>query len=101
MEFKWMGGTGFTATEVEELSKCLENLINVPEGGIPLARGMGMSWANLSRIPADMENEYATELIEKVEEFEPRVSVSEVTFSFEAETVVANITFERREEELW
>ena len=33
--------------------------------------------------------------------FEPRVSVSEVTFSFEAETVVANITFERREEELW
>lgn len=101
MEWNWVNRDDFTSDEIPEISKCLENLLNIPEGSIPLARKMGVSWANLSRIPADMENEYATELIEKVEEFEPRVSVSEVTFSFEAETVVANITFERREEELW
>ena len=101
MEFKLVSGEDFSSAEMQELAKCLENLLNIPEGSIPLARKMGMSWANLSRIPADMENEYATELIEKIEEFEPRVSVSEVTFSYEAETAVAKIVFERREEVLW
>ena len=101
MDFKLVNSGNFTSAEIQELSNCLKNILNIPEGSIPLARKLGMSWANLSQIPADMENEYATELIEKVEEFEPRVSVSEVSFSYKAEMVIVNIVLERREEVLW
>lgn len=85
MEFHFLYQDGFTPTEMEEIAKNMQNLSCIPEGSIPLSRRLGLTWNNLSQIPPDMENDYATEMIEKTEEFEPRVSVSEVAFRYDAE----------------
>lgn len=75
--------------ELNDAIKCLRNILDIPEGSIPLSRGLGLKWANLSSVPEDLENDYATDVIEKVEEWEPRLSVSEVTFEYEDEGEVS------------
>lgn len=67
--------------EMTDAIRCLENILSIPEGSIPLNRGVGLSWASLSSVPEDIENDYATELMEKVEEYEPRVRVTDVQFT--------------------
>lgn len=67
--------------EMTDAIRCLENILSIPEGSIPLNRGIGLSWASLSSVPEDIENDYATELMEKVEEYEPRVRVTDVQFT--------------------
>lgn len=85
MEFNFVYKNGFTPTEMEDISKCLENIFSIPAGSIPLSRRLGLEWVNLSQNPENMENDYAVEIVEKVEEFEPRVSVSDVAFSHDAD----------------
>lgn len=86
--------------EIHDICRCLNNILSIPAGTIPLARDLGISWTNLSRIPADMENDVATEIIEKMERYEPRVMVNEVNFEYDDEgNVIANITIERGEED--
>lgn len=83
-------------SEIQDICKCLTNILSIPTGTIPLARGLGISWANLSKMPADIENDVATEIIEKVEQYEPRVAVSEVVFDYDDKgNVIANIIIER------
>lgn len=84
--------TSSEISNIEEISRCINNIINIPAGSIPLSRGLGINWSNLSKIPPDMENDVATEIVEKVEAYEPRVSVSEVTFTYDNDGVAtANI----------
>lgn len=84
--------TSSEISDIDEISKCINNIISIPAGSIPLSRGMGISWTNLSKIPPDMENDIATEIVEKVEAYEPRVSVSEVTFTYDNDGMaIANI----------
>lgn len=85
--------------ELKDICRCLENLLNIPSNSIPLARGMGISWSNLSQIPPNLENDIATEIIEKVEEYEPRIAVSEVTFTYDSAGMAAiNIVLEEGED---
>lgn len=80
----------------EDIGRCLENILNIPEGSIPLSRGMGLRWTGLSKIPAEMENDIATDIVEKVEQYEPRVSVKEVEFSYPDDgEVLINIHIEK------
>lgn len=79
MQFSFM--TDDKSEEMADAIKCLENILSIPEGAIPLNRGIGLSWASLSSVPEDIENDYATELMEKVEEYEPRVRVTDVQFT--------------------
>lgn len=79
MQFSFM--TDDKSEEMADAIKCLENILSIPEGSIPLNRGIGLSWASLSSVPEDIENDYATELMEKVEEYEPRVRVTDVQFT--------------------
>lgn len=79
MQFSF--ATGDKSEEMTDAIKCLENILSIPEGSIPLNRGIGLSWASLSSVPEDIENDYATELMEKVEEYEPRVRVTDVQFT--------------------
>lgn len=85
MKFDFAYTGQFTLSELEDIGRCIKNLTNIPAGSIPLARGMGISWAGLSQIPEDLENDYATELIEKIEQYEPRVTVREVSFSYDSQ----------------
>ncbi len=68
-----------------DIVRCLTNIMNIPRGSIPLGRGIGLAWANLSQIPPDAENDIATDIIENIEQYEPRVSVSEVTFEYDSD----------------
>lgn len=84
---------------MQDIIRCLTNLLSIPSGSIPLARRLGLDWANLSKIPQDMENDIATDIVGKVDEFEPRVSVSEVTFSYDEDGMAtANILLEEGDE---
>lgn len=89
----------FTPSEnlqITNIGKCLENILNIPEGSIPLSRGMGLRWTGLSKIPPDMENDVATDIVEKLERYEPRISVKEVTFSYQKDgEVTVNIRIEK------
>ena len=93
MEFKLLSSDNI---KKKNISKCLENILNIPEGSIPLSRGMGLKWNVLSKIPPDMENDIATDIVEKLERYEPRVSVKEVTFSYQEDgEVLINIHIEK------
>jgi len=98
MEFK-ISTTG-TVNEIEDIKKCLNNIMSIPEGSIPLSRGLGVSWSNLDNISEDLENEIVTELAEKIAEYEPRVSLSEVTFDYDTNgKATLNIFLEGGEED--
>lgn len=83
-------------SEIEDIAKCITNILSIPSGSLPLARKLGLSWTNLSKIPPDLENDIATEIIGKLAEFEPRVAVNEVTFHYVEESgVIVNIRVEK------
>lgn len=74
--------TGKEIPEIENIAECIKNILSIPAGSIPLARELGLKWSILSQIPPDLENDYATEIITKVERYEPRVLVREVAFEY-------------------
>lgn len=67
-------------SEVEDIRRNLNNLFKISEGTIPLTRGLGLSINNVSKIPVDLENDIVTDIVAKVDTYEPRVSVSNVAF---------------------
>lgn len=86
--------------EIEDIKKCLRNLFSIPEGSMPLARGLGLSWESLDDVPLDMENDVATDIIEKVELFEKRASVTEVEFEHDPDSgeTIITVNLERGED---
>lgn len=95
-EFLFEGGSAVH----QNICRCLTNILNIPAGSIPLSRELGLSWSGLSRIPPELENDIATEIVEKVEEYEPRVSVSNVSFSYEDDGMVTvRIELEKGDED--
>jgi phage baseplate assembly protein W len=86
--------------EINNIIDCLQNILAIPEGSIPLNRGLGLKWSSLSSVPEDLENDYATDLMEKVEEWEPRVEVESVEFEYgEDGQVTVNVHIELVENE--
>lgn len=67
-------------SEIKDILKNLNNIFRLSEGTLPLLRGVGLSIDNVSKIPVDLENDIATDMVSKVDLFEPRVSVSSVDF---------------------
>lgn len=64
--------------EAEEILRCIRNLIMTPVGTVPLNRDFGIDQSILG-LPIDAaQSLLAVEIIDKVERYEPRVSVSEV-----------------------
>ena len=80
VEIAFEYGTGSEA-EREEIIRCVRNIIMTPVGTCPLYRDFGINTSFVD-YPIDVaQNMCAVEIMEKVERYEPRVSVSEVTFS--------------------
>ena len=67
-------------SEIKDILRNLNNIFRLSEGTVPLIRSLGLSIDNVSKIPVDLENDIATDIVAKVEIFEPRVSVSSVAF---------------------
>lgn len=74
-----------------DLLRNIYNLLNIPKGSIPLAREMGVSWGNLSKVPPDLENDIAVEIVELLERYEPRVAVDEIAFDYNSDGEVVVI----------
>ena len=77
---------GFDYAGQDELSSIQRNLsalYSTPEGTCPGDRRFGLDWSFLDA-PLDVaENLYALEVVDKTEEYEPRVEVMEVTYEWE------------------
>lgn len=69
-------------SEIKDILRNLNNIFRLSEGTVPLIRSLGLSIDNVSKIPVDLENDIATDIVAKVEIFEPRVSVSSVDFKY-------------------
>lgn len=67
-------------SEIKDILRNLNNIFRLSEGTVPLLRGLGLSIDNVSKIAVDLENDIVTDMVAKVESFEPRVSVSSVDF---------------------
>lgn len=67
-------------SEAKDILRNLNNIFRLSEGTVPLLRGLGLSIDNVSKIPIDLENDIVTDIVAKVLEFEPRVSVNSVDF---------------------
>jgi len=64
--------------EAEDVLRCLRNLLMTPAGTVPLDRDFGINQAMLG-MPLDVaQSLLAVEIIDKVDRYEPRVSVTEV-----------------------
>lgn len=85
MEIRYEFSEDFTKEQLWDIMRNLRNIFRIPRNSIPLARRLGLGWDNLSQIPPELENEYATDVVEVVEEFEPRVSVYQVEFEYDNE----------------
>lgn len=82
--------------EMREILDNLHNICSLREGSMPMSRGMGLSWAMLDAIAPDAENDLVTELVDKVNRFEPRASVESVTFKHSDDgEMIATIEIER------
>lgn len=80
--------------EMSDIIYCLKNILSIPAGSIPLSRGLGLDWTNLSFVPEDLEDDYAVDLMEKVEEWEPRILVTEVEFNHTEGSTAVDVTVE-------
>ena len=89
-------GQGMDQGTINDIKECIDNILRIPEGSVPLARELGTSWRKLSEITPDIENEYAVELVEKIEKYEPRVAIESITFDHEQSNgeIVVRIVFD-------
>lgn len=71
--------------ELASIQRNLSALYSTPEGTCPGDRHFGLDWYFLD-YPMDVaQNLYAMEVVDKTEEYEPRVEVVEVTWEWEAD----------------
>ena len=77
---------GFAPDEFEDIKMCLETLLAVRAGSQPLDRELGIDYERIVGYPLDVaKNMLSLEIIEKVERYEPRVEVTSITFTGDAE----------------
>lgn len=66
----------------EELVRALTNLFATREGSQPADREFGISWECLDEIPEVAESLFYLEAVKKVEKYEPRVQIEDITFDY-------------------
>ena len=101
MKTVYQFGQNVDQDTMNDIKECIDNILRIPEGSLPLSRGLGVSWKSLSEIAPDAENDYAVEIVEKIEKYETRVAVSEVTFEHDHNNgeVIVRIVFEGGEDD--
>lgn len=65
--------------DIEELNRTLTALFGTRASSLPGDRDYGISWECLDEPPEVAESILAMEIIKKVEKYEPRVSVEDIT----------------------
>lgn len=70
--------------EQEDILRCLRNLIMTPAGTVPLDRDFGIDQSFLGQPINIARSLVAVEIIDKVDRYEPRVSILEVDLAADA-----------------
>lgn len=74
-------GDGFSQEEYADIKLCLETLLSIREGSQPLDRSLGINYEGIAGYPMNVaRNMLSLEIIEKVEQYEPRVEVESIEF---------------------
>lgn len=68
-------------TEKKRIVSCVSTIIQTPKGTVPYARDMGLDRLYPRDNSAMAENEYSSELIDAIDEWEERVIADEVVIS--------------------
>lgn len=72
--------TNDQSEDMKDAIRCQKNLYNIPKGSFPLARDLGLSWEMLNQPTPEAENEFAAEVVEQTQKYEPRVVITSCTF---------------------
>ena len=85
--------------ESREILRCLTMLLGIRAGTQPADRELGISWECLDQTPDTAEALFLVELEDKVERYEPRAEVADVTMEFQADgTMIPHIRIRRKAE---
>lgn len=83
--------------DIADIKRCLECLYQTAEGMCPLDREFGLN-TDFVGMPMDVaKSQFAVEIIEKTDRYEPRATVKDINFSFsedgqlQAEVVITNV----------
>ncbi len=73
---------GFSPEEFEDVVTCLKTLLSVRAGSQPLDREFGINYDGIVGYPEPIgQNMISVEIIDKVNRYEPRAEVDNVTFT--------------------
>lgn len=76
-----LSGDGFSEEEFADVKKCLEVLLSIREGSLPMDRDFGIDLDNIAGYPLNVaQNMLALEITEKVRDYEPRAQVKDIQF---------------------
>jgi len=77
---------GFTPEEFADVMLCLQTLFSVRAGSQPLDRDFGLDYDGTVGAPLpEAENRLSVEIYQKVERYEPRAEVDNITFTSSSE----------------
>ena len=76
----------FSPEEYADIKLCLETLLSIREGSQPLDRKLGINFDEIVGYPMNVaKNMLSLEIIEKVEQYEPRVEVDSIEYEDNAD----------------
>lgn len=82
----------------EELKRNLTTLFGTRAGTQPIDREFGISWECLDEPPDVAESLFYLESCKKVDQYEPRVSIEDISFEKREGVMIPRIYFKRKEE---
>lgn len=86
----------YESEEIYDIKRCVETLLSTPAGTCPTDREFGISNDIDSNMPDVAQNLLAVEITEKIDRYEPRAAVKEISFGYQedgqmkAEVVLTN-----------
>ena len=89
---------GFNGRKVEELKKNLTTLLGTRAGTQPADRDFGISWDCLDEVPEAAESLFFLEVSKKVEKYEPRIAIKDISFEHKEGIMIPHIYFTGKEE---
>lgn len=76
-----LDNTVITGTTSNEIIQNINNIITTPQGTVPLDRNFGIDISILDEAINLVPGKLTVELVKKIQLYEPRVKVKEVTFT--------------------
>lgn len=78
--------SGFTPDEFDDIKLCLETLLSIRAGSQPLDRNLGINYEKTVGYPLPVAmNMLSLEIMQKVEQYEPRATIDRIEFETSAE----------------